>query len=260
MASNRKTALQRREEIYEADEHDSQPKVQPISNALKIKLDHLKGFEPLTNNQSKFFEMYRGGGYFISLLGSPGTGKSFCAAYKALEEVLDKTNPFKQLVIIRSAVQTRDVGFLPGNLEEKSELYEMPYMEICTTLFGRSDAYSRLKEQGYIRFITTTAIRGISLDDAVILVDECQSMTWHELSTVLTRVGHRSKIMFCGDKGQNDLIKSKNDQSGLGQFLDVVRTMNAYQEVIFTPDDIVRSSLTKDFIIACDKLGLLPGQ
>jgi predicted ribonuclease YlaK len=260
MASNRKTEIQRREEIFEADEQMNQPKIQAISNALKIKMEHLKGFEPLTENQSKFFEMYRGGGYFISLLGSPGTGKSFCAAYKALEEVLDKTNPFKQLVIIRSAVQTRDVGFLPGSMEEKSELYEMPYMEICTTLFGRNDAYQRLKEQGYIRFITTTAIRGISLDDAVILVDECQSMTWHELSTVLTRVGHRSKIMFCGDKGQNDLIKSKNDQSGLGIFLEVARTMNAYQEIIFTPDDIVRSSLVKDFIVACDKLGLLPGQ
>lgn len=260
MASNRKSAIQRREEILEADEATNAPNVKAISNALKIKLDHLKTFEPLTDNQRLFFDMYRGGGYFLALLGSPGSGKSFVAAYKALEEVLDKTNPFKQLVIIRSAVQTRDSGFLPGTLDEKSEIYEMPYMEICSTLFGRSDAYQRLKEQGYIRFITTTAIRGISLDDAVIIVDECQSMTWHELSTVLTRVGHRSKIIFCGDKGQNDLIKSKNDQSGLGQFLDVVRTMKSYQEVVFTPEDIIRSSLVRDFIIACDKLGLLPGQ
>lgn len=256
--ATKKSAAQKREEVIENDDHKHQH--QPVSNALKIKIDHLKTFEPLTGNQSKFFEMYRGGAYFSFLLGSPGTGKSFIAAYKALEEVLDKSNPFKQLVIIRSAVQTRDVGFLPGSLDEKSEIYEMPYIEICQTLFGRSDAYQRLKEQNYIRFITTTAIRGISLDDAVILVDECQSMTWHELSTVLTRVGHRSKIIFCGDKGQNDLIKSKNDQSGLGQFLDVARTMSAFQEVIFTPEDIVRSSLTKDFIIACDKLGLLPGQ
>lgn len=258
MASNRKTALQRREEIYDADENISQPKVQPISNALKIKLEQLRGFEPLTENQSKFFEMYRGGGYFISLLGSPGTGKTFIAAYKALEEVLDKTNPFKQLVIVRSAVQTREVGFLPGSLEEKAELYEMPYMEICTTLFGRNDAYQRLKEQGYIRFITTTAIRGISIDDAIILVDECQSMTFHELSTIISRVGHRSKIMFSGDKFQNDLIKSKNDVSGLGQFLDIARTMCDYQEIMFTPDDIVRSSLVKNWIVACAAAGVMP--
>ncbi len=184
---------------------------------------------------------------------------TFIAAYKALEEVMSKDNPFKQVVIVRSAVQTRDVGFLPGSLEEKNEIYQLPYIEICTTLFGRSDAYQRLVEQGVIRFITTTAIRGISIDDSVIVVDECQSMSWHELSTVVTRVGHRSKIIFSGDRGQNDLIKSKYDQSGLGQFLNVSRTMSAFQEVIFTPDDIIRSSLTRDFIIACDKLGLLPG-
>ena len=204
--------------------------------------------------------MYRGGGYFISLLGSPGTGKTFIAAYKALEEVLAKDNPFKQLVIVRSAVQTREVGFLPGSLEEKAELYEMPYIEICTTLFGRNDAYQRLKEQGFVRFITTTAIRGISIDDAVILVDEVQNMTWAELSTVIGRVGHRSKIILSGDKFQNDLVRHKNDQSGLSQFLEVARTMHAYQEVVFTPEDIVRSSLVRDFIIACDKMGLLPGQ
>lgn len=243
-----------------ADDIEDQLVEKPaVSNALRIKPDHMKKFTPLTENQRIFFEMYDGGGYFMFLLGSSGTGKSFVAMYKALEEVMSKDNPFKQVVIVRSAVQTRDVGFLPGSLEEKNEIYQLPYIEICTTLFGRSDAYQRLVEQGVIRFITTTAIRGISIDDSVIVVDECQSMSWHELSTVVTRVGHRSKIIFSGDRGQNDLIKSKYDQSGLGQFLNVSRTMSAFQEVIFTPDDIIRSSLTRDFIIACDKLGLLPG-
>ncbi|MHB8123787.1 MAG: PhoH family protein [Desulfuromonadaceae bacterium] len=256
--ASKKQPTQTRESFIGGE--DRRVQHQPVvSNALKIKIDHLKTFEPLTENQEKFFEIYRGGGYFTFLLGSPGTGKSFIAAYKALEEVLDRDTPFKQLVIVRSAVQTRDVGFLPGTLEEKSELYEMPYMEICATLFGRSDAYQRLKEQGYVRFITTTAIRGISIDDAIIMVDETQNMTWQEISTVTTRVGHRSKIIFCGDRGQNDLVKTRNDQSGLAQFLDVARTMKAYQEVVFTPEDIVRSSLVRDFIIACESKGLLPG-
>lgn len=258
MASNRKSALQRREEILEADESTNVPV--KTSNALKIKIDHLKTFEPLTDNQRLFYDMYRGGGYFIGMFGSPGVGKTFLATYKAIEEVLLKDNPFKQLVIIRSTVQTRDVGFLPGSLEEKQEIFEMPYKEICTTLFGRSDAWDRLKEQGYARFISTTAIRGISIDDSIIVVDEAQNMSWPELSTVIGRVGHRSKIMFCGDKFQNDLVKSKNDVSGLSTFLDVARSMKAYQEVVFTPDDIVRSSLVKDFIMACADKGLLPGQ
>jgi phosphate starvation-inducible PhoH-like protein len=253
MASNRKTAIARREEIYDADEQQvSRPQV---SNALKIKLDHLKGFEPLTENQSKFFELYRGGAYCMGMFGSPGVGKTFLSLYKAIEEVLDKSNSFKQVVVVRSAVQVRDQGFVPGDLEEKMQIYEQPYKEICQTLFGRSDAWERLKEQGYARFISTTAIRGISIDDAIIIVDECQSMTWHELSSVISRTGDRSKIIFVGDLKQNDLVKSKHDTSGLKQFLEVLHTMREYQSVEFTPDDIVRSSLVKSFIVACDKLG-----
>lgn len=245
-----------RDDVIEEQSHKT--KHQPISNnSLKIKLDHLKTFEPLTDNQSIFFDMYKGGGYFIGLWGSPGTGKTMISLYKAIEEVLSKDNPFKQVVVVRSIVPTRDVGFLPGTLEEKQEIYELPYKEICQTLFGRSDAWDRLKEQGHARFISTTAIRGISIDDAIIIVDESQNATWGELSTVMGRVGHRSKIIFCGDKFQNDLTK-KGDQSGLSTFLDVSRSMHEYQEVVFTPDDIVRSSLVKNFIIACAAKNLLP--
>lgn len=256
MASSRKQASVTREEVIEQDDRRHQH--QPVSNALKIKLDHLKTFEPLTDNQAKFFEMYRGGGYFIGLFGSPGVGKTFLALYRAIEEVLNKDNPFKQVVVVRSLVNTRDAGFLPGTLEDKQEIYEMPYKEIATTLFGRSDAWDRLKEQGYARFISTTAIRGISIDDAIIIVDECQSMTFHELSTVISRTGHRSKIIFAGDRFQNDLIYKKNDQSGLELFLEIVRTMHDYQQVVFTSDDIVRSSLVRNFIIACEKKGIIP--
>ena len=159
-------------------------------------------------------------------------------------------------MVVRSAVQVRDQGFVPGSLDEKMEIYEQPYKEISDTLFGRKDAWDRLKEQGYARFISTTAIRGISIDNSIILVDECQSMTFHELSSVISRVGHRSKIIFIGDLKQNDLIKSRNDISGLSEFLNVARHMDEFTEITFTPDDIVRSSLVKSWIVACDKLGI----
>ena len=237
--------------------HENEEYRQPsVSNSLKIKLDHLKTFDALTENQQKFFDAYKRGDYFIGLFGSPGVGKTFLAMYRSLEEVLDRSNPFKQIVVVRSAVQVRDQGFVPGSLDEKMEIYETPYKEISETLFGRSDAWDRLKEQSYARFISTTAIRGISIDDAIILVDESQSMTFHELSSVISRVGHRSKIIFIGDLKQNDLIKSKNDVSGLKEFLNVARHMDEFSEITFTPDDIVRSSLVKSFIVACDKLGL----
>lgn len=248
------SGFQKRVEQVENEERKNRH--QPVvSNALKIKLDHLKSFQPLTENQGKFFEAYKRGDYFMGLFGSPGTGKTFIALYKALEEVLDKSNPFKNIVVVRSAVQTRDQGFLPGSIEEKQEIYEQPYKEICQTLFDRPDAWDRLKEQGYARFITTTAIRGISIDDAIIIVDECQSMTFHELNTVMSRTGYRSKIMFSGDVKQNDLIKSRNDISGLQEFIKIASSMRDYTGVEFTVDDIVRSSLVKSWIMACESFG-----
>jgi phosphate starvation-inducible PhoH-like protein len=223
---------------------------------LKIKIDDLRTFDPLTENQKRFFDAYKRGDYFISLLGSPGVGKTFLALLKGLEEVLDRSNSFRKVVIIRSAVQVRDQGFVPGTLEEKMAIYEIPYVDICATLFERRDAWQRLREQGHMEFISTTAIRGMTLDDAIIIVDECQSMTWHELNSVISRCGYRSKIIFVGDLKQNDLIKNKNDVSGLQDFVKVAETMDEFTRINFTSDDIVRSNLTKSWIIACEKLGL----
>jgi predicted ribonuclease YlaK len=252
--ATKKTAIQRRDENIEGA--DNTVKHQPaVSNGLRIKLDHLKTFEALTENQENFFEMYRGGGYFIGLFGSPGVGKTFLALYRALEEVLSKDNPFKQIVVVRSMVQLREIGHLPGSLDEKQEIYELPYKEVCQTLFGRADAWDRLKEQGYARFISTTAIRGISIDDSIIIVDECQNMNFAEINTVMSRVGHRSKIIFCGDYKQTDLIKSNRDQTAFHEFRKIATSMKAFQEVYFTPEDIVRSSLVKDWIIACESNG-----
>jgi predicted ribonuclease YlaK len=252
--ATKRTPVQKRDDFVEND--DSNSKHLPVvTNSLKIKLDHLKTFQALTENQQLFFDAYKRGDYFIGMFGSPGVGKTFLAVYRAIEEVLDKNNPFKQLVVVRSAVQVRDQGFVPGTLDEKMEIYEQPYKEICETLFGRKDAWERLKEQSHARFISTTAIRGISIDDAIVVVDESQSMTFHELSSVISRVGHRSKIIFIGDLKQNDLIKSRNDVSGLKEFLEVARHMSEFTEITFTPDDIVRSSLVRSWIIACEKAG-----
>lgn len=253
--ATKKLAIQRRTEIIDNDEQTYRH-VPATTNALKIKLDHLKTFEALTPNQEKFFEMYRGGGYFMGLFGSPGVGKTFLALYRALEEVLSKDNPFKQIVVVRSMVQLREIGHLPGSLEEKQEIYELPYKEVCYTLFGRTDAWDRLKEQGYARFISTTAIRGISIDDSIIIVDECQNMNWSEVNTVMSRVGHRSKIIWCGDYKQSDLIKTNKDQTAFHDFRRVATAMPAFQEVYFTPDDIVRSSLVKQWIISCEQNGM----
>ena len=220
------------------------------TNTLKIKLDDLKTFDPLTENQKKFFEAYKRGDYFVALHGVAGTGKTFCAMYKALEEVLDRGNPFKKIIVVRSAVQSREIGHLPGDVTEKMEIYQQPYQQICETLFGRKDAYQRLTEQGFVEFISTSFIRGMSFDDAIIIVDEMQNLTFEEIDTVMTRVGYRSKIIWCGDYRQTDLNKKKNDMSGILKFFDIAMHMEAFTKIEFTPDDIVRSSLVKDYILA----------
>jgi len=248
--ASRKSPVQKRNDVIGMDEytHTHQPAI--VNNTLKIKLDHLKTFEPLTENQRLFFDAYKRGDYFLALHGVAGTGKTFCALYKALEEVLDKNNPFKKVIIVRSAVQSREIGHLPGDVTEKMEIYQQPYVQIADTLFGRKDAYQRLNEQGFVEFISTSFIRGMSFDDAIIIVDEMQNMTFEEIDTVMTRVGYRSKIIWCGDYRQTDLNKKKNDVSGILKFFDVAYHMNAFTKIEFTVDDIVRSSLVKDYIIA----------
>lgn len=247
--ASKKSPVEKREDVVIMDEWVN--KHQPtVSNALKIKLDHLKTFDPLTENQAKFFESYKRGDYFIALHGVAGTGKTFCALYKAMEEVLDKGNPFKKIIVVRSAVQSREIGHLPGDVSEKMEIYQQPYRQICETLFGRKDAWDRLEEQGFIEFISTSFIRGMSFDDAIIIVDEMQNMTFEEIDTVMTRVGYRSKIIWCGDYRQTDLNKKKNDVSGILKFFDIAYHMSSFTRIEFTVDDIVRSSLVKDYILA----------
>ena len=233
------------------DIHNEERESKPVANnQLKLRLDNLKTFQPLTDNQKLFFDAYKLGDYFIALHGVAGTGKTFIALYKAIEEVLDKNNPFNKIIVVRSAVQSREMGHLPGDVGEKMEIYEQPYRQICHQFFDRKDAWDRLEEQGYIQFISTSFIRGMSFDNAIIIVDEMQNLTYEEIDTVMTRVGHMSKIIWCGDYRQTDLNKRKNDVSGILKFFDIAQHMKAFTRIEFTVDDIVRSSLVKDYIMA----------
>jgi len=220
------------------------------SQRLKLTLNDMATFQALTNNQQRFFELYKSGAECMLLHGVAGTGKTFIALYRALEEALDKSNPFQQVVVVRSAVPSREIGHLPGDEKEKTEVYQAPYIDICSRLFyNRPDAWQRLQEQKRVSFMITSFVRGITLEDSIVIVDECQNMTDMELNSIMTRIGDRSKIIFCGDFRQTDLYK-KGDLSGLKKFMAITDAMPSFKTVEFEVDDIVRSALVKEYILA----------
>lgn len=216
----------------------------------------LKKIEPLTENQKISFNAYRNGKNLM-LHGIAGTGKSFISTYLALDELINKQHStYEKLIIVRSVVPTREMGFLPGNTKEKSKVYESPYYAICSELFGRGDAYDYLKNKNLIEFMTTSFIRGITLNNCIVIVDEMANCTLHELDSVITRIGKNCKVMFCGDFRQSDFVK-QNDKKGLLDFLRIIRKMDAFEFIDFDEKDIVRSSLVKQYIIEKDKLGII---
>lgn len=215
----------------------------------------LKHFNPLTDNQRRTFASYDDGKNLL-LHGIAGTGKSFISMYLALKDVLTTDSRYKKVIIVRSVVPTRDMGFLPGNNKEKAKVYEAPYYAICTELFGRGDAYEILKARGVADFISTSFIRGITLNDCIIVVDEIANLTLHELDSVITRVGKNCKIIFCGDFSQTDFTREQ-DKNGLKDFMRIIDRMKSFDFIEFDEHDIVRSQMVKEYIIAKTRLKIL---
>lgn len=207
----------------------------------------LKEIDPITDNQEIVFKDFFNGKNLL-IHGLPGTGKSFISLYLALSEI-QNFKTYQNITIIRSVVPSRDMGFLPGSIKEKSKIYELPYQAICAELYGRGDAYEILKSKGLIDFQTSSFLRGLTLDNSIIIVDECQNMTYQELSTIITRTGEHARIIFCGDYRQTDL-KYSDEKKGIMDFMAILKRMNKYfTSIEFTEEDIVRSGLVKDFII-----------
>jgi len=216
----------------------------------------LEQIEPLTATQADVFESYHEG-YNMILHGCAGTGKTFLSLFLALDEVLNKGTDKRKIMIVRSVVPTRDMGFLPGNITEKSKVYEAPYMKMCSDLFGRGDAYGQLKAHNTIEFTTTSFVRGETWDDAIIIVDEFQNMSFQELHSVMTRVGENSRIIFSGDMKQDDLTSERfHTESGIGVFMSVLEQMDSFDCVDFKPDDIVRSGIVREYIEKCYELNV----
>lgn len=235
-----------------------------VSRTMKrkppINLDHLRTIEPLTPSQEDVFNAFAEGKNLV-LHGAAGTGKTYVSLYLALQAVLDPQTPYNKVYMVRSLVPTREIGFLPGDAEDKSDLYQTPYRNMVRYMFNMPDEgafrilYDNLRGQGSIDFWSTSFLRGVTLDRAIIIVDEFSNLNFHELDSITTRVGQDSRIIFCGDASQSDLVKA-TDRTGIIDFQRILQTMDEFSLIEYGIEDIVRSGIVKSYIIAKINLGI----
>lgn len=211
----------------------------------------LKNIRPKTDAQQEMFEAWYAGKH-VCASGSAGTGKTFLAFYLALQELFEQRT--QRIIVVRSVVATREVGFLPGTIEEKQAMYELPYHDICGELVGRKSTYQDMKQAGVLEFMTTSFVRGLTWDNAIVIVDESQNMTFHEINSIMTRIGENSRIIMTGDTKQTDLDGRKLGVEGMSQALRVFGHMDSFASVHFTKYDIVRSEFVKSWIIAVEHI------
>ena len=226
----------------------------------ELNLNSMVTIKPITDTQKLVFETWKKGQNQF-LLGAAGTGKTFISLYLALKDIFDLKTKFEKVVLVRSLIPTRDIGFLPGDEEDKSALYQVPYQNMVQFMFEMpneqafNSLYDKLKGQGSLYFLSTSFLRGLTFDNSIIIVDECQNLNFHELDTIITRVGQDSKIVFCGDFDQSDLLKH-NEKNGLHDFLRILEEMEEFNCSEFSIGDIVRSGFVRSYLINKTKLGI----
>ena len=225
-----------------------------------INSGYLTQIKPLTPSQERVFDAFSKQKN-LYLYGAAGTGKTFIGMYLALQEILNEQSSYDKLYIVRSLVPTREIGFLPGDHDDKAELYQIPYQNMVRYMFKMPDdasfdmLYANLKAQETISFWSTSFLRGTTLDNSIVLVDESQNLNFHELDSIITRLGVNTKIIFAGDAAQTDLVKT-NERNGILDFMKIIQGMDEFEMVEFGIQDIIRSGLVKSYLINKLNLGL----
>ena len=231
-----------------------------MAKQKEITYSQLNQIKPVTDGQKLVFDTWKKSQNQF-LFGCAGTGKTFVSLYLALSEVLKNETPYDKVIMVRSLIPTREIGFLPGDEEDKAALYQVPYSNMMQFMFEQPNEqafetlYNRIKAQGSYYFLSTSFLRGLTFDNSIIIVDECQNLNFHELDTIITRVGQDSKIVFCGDFSQSDLTKT-NERNGLMDFLQILQEMEEFNCVEFNIGDIVRSGFVRNYLIQKTKLGM----
>jgi phosphate starvation-inducible PhoH-like protein len=232
----------------------SKRRARASNRSAYIKHEHLIEIEPFTNNQKKAVDAWNEGKHLF-LSGSAGTGKTFLALHLGLTQALTKDADCDNVTIIRSIVPTRDIGFLPGDEEKKKLAYVRPYVGICSEICEDNSAWGKLTASKTINFESTSFIRGTTFDDTVLVVDECQNMSGHELDSVITRTGDRCRIIFCGDYYQSD-FRNGRDKNGILEFMKIIETMKDFAVINFTWSDIIRSDFVREYIMSKEMMNI----
>ena len=231
-----------------------------MAKQKEITYSQLNQIKPVTDSQKLVFDTWKKGQNQF-LFGCAGTGKTFVSLYLALSEVLRNETPYDKVIMVRSLIPTREIGFLPGDEEDKAALYQVPYSNMMQFMFEQPNEqafeslYNRIKAQGSYYFLSTSFLRGLTFDNSIIIVDECQNLNFHELDTIITRVGQDSKIVFCGDFSQTDLTRTA-EKNGMMDFLQILHEMEEFNCVEFDIGDIVRSGFVRNYLIQKTKLGM----
>ena len=231
-----------------------------MAKQKEITYSQLNQIKPVTDSQKLVFDTWKKGQNQF-LFGCAGTGKTFVSLYLGLSEVLRNETPYDKVIMVRSLIPTREIGFLPGDEEDKAALYQVPYSNMMQFMFEQPNEqafetlYNRIKAQGSYYFLSTSFLRGLTFDNSIIIVDECQNLNFHELDTIITRVGQDSRIVFCGDFSQTDLTRT-NERNGLMDFLQILQEMEEFNCIEFNIGDIVRSGFVRNYLIQKTKLGM----
>lgn len=223
----------------------------PQVDMLSEYSNNMRDIRPITDSQIEAYEQWDKGRNLI-LSGAAGSGKTFIALYLALQELIK--NRKKRLVILRSVVPTRDIGFLPGTQEEKEAAYLTPYIGVISEIFKNNPTlFTSFLKSGTVEFLTTSYIRGITLKDAIVVVDEFQNCNFHELDSIITRIGKGSRVIFSGDYYQSDFTNRK-EKEGIGEFLKIIESLKHFKKIDFTWKDCVRSGMVRDYLMTKEKM------
>lgn len=219
------------------------------------RLEDMMEIEGRTDAQDEVIRHYdTKGNRVVCMTGSAGTGKTFLGIALGLYDVLDNDTPYDKLIIIRSVVPTREIGYLPGNEDEKLEAYAAPYKGICSELFNQAGAWKKLTDSKMVSFESTSFIRGTTFNNAIVLVDEMQNLNFHELDSVITRIGKHTRLLLSGDYHQSDFKNNSSEKAGINKFLTIIESLNNSETVEFKWGDIVRSGLVRDYIMTKEHL------